>query len=146
TVLATAKLKPGEDHDWRALSMWVIASVLLSPTAWVYYMVLFLIPFAQLAGSNSFASQRAQWTAILSYLAIVATSIPLAPIAGIVYARYGRQPARWFMSVMVEGWSVSAILAYLAAYWFTVDASPSRKEASDHQVRVDEFGSACISR
>jgi hypothetical protein len=146
TVLATAKLKPGEDPDWRALSLWVIASVLLSPTAWVYYMVLFLIPFAQLAGSTSGASQRAQWAAILSYLVIVATSVPLAPIAGIVYARYGREPARWFMSMMVEGWSVSAILAYLAAYWFIVDASSSRKEASDHQGRVDEFGSACISR
>ncbi len=103
--------------------MWVVASVLLSPTAWVYYMVLYLLPFVQLvtAAGSSGSSRRAQWAAILSYLVVVLSNMLLMPLGAIVYSHYGREPAKWFMSVMVEGWFVSAMLAYAAMYWFTVD-------------------------
>ncbi len=127
SVAATLRLKPREDPDWRAFSMWVVASVILSPTAWVHYMVIYLLPFGQLvrASGASRASERAQWTAILSYLVIFLTSVMLMPLAGIVYAHYGREQTRWFMSLMVEGWFVSAMLAYLSTFWFTTDKPPA---------------------
>ena len=49
TIRATLRFGPEHDPDWRALSMWIVASVLLSPTAWPHYMLLFFIPFSQIA-------------------------------------------------------------------------------------------------
>jgi Glycosyltransferase family 87 len=122
TVSATLRLK-GDDPDWRALSMWIVASVLLSPSAWVYYMVLFFIPFAQLVAATSrrSASERAQRTAVLSYVVVLLSNVFLIVVLGIVYSHYSRELTRWLMSLMVEGWFVSAMLAYLSTYWFTVD-------------------------
>src|SRR5712692_8219293 len=52
TVRATLRLEPGGDTDSRAFSLWVMTSVLLSPTAWVHYLVMALIPFALLADAS----------------------------------------------------------------------------------------------
>jgi hypothetical protein len=120
TIWATLGLK-GEDPDWRALGMWIVASVLLSPTAWVYYMVLFFIPFAQLAAAGNRASQRAQGAAVLSYVLMLLSNIFLIAVLAIIYSPDSREVTRWLMSVMVEGWFVSAMLAYLATCWFTLD-------------------------
>src|SRR6266849_5266571 len=49
TVRATLRVEPDGDTGSRAFSLWVITSVLLSPTAWVHYLVMALIPFALLA-------------------------------------------------------------------------------------------------
>jgi hypothetical protein len=123
TIGATLRLEPRSDPDWRGLGVWLVASVLLCPTAWVYYMVLFLIPFAQLAAAahRSRVSERALEMAILSYVVIALTNIPLLPAAAIVLAYFGPKWTLWFMSVLIEGWFVSALLAYLAVFWFTVD-------------------------
>ena len=82
TVAATVRLK-GTDPDWRALGMWIVASVLLSPIAWIYYMVLFFIPFVQLAAAGSSGSRRAQGTAVLSYVLMLMSNILPANTTGI---------------------------------------------------------------
>lgn len=130
TVAATVRLK-GTDPDWRALGMWIVASVLLSPIAWTYDMVLFFIPFVQLAAAGNSGSRRAQGTAVLSYVLMLISNIFLIAVLGIIYSRYSREMTRWLMSVMVEGWFVSAMLMYVATYWFTIDWHPQRDMVAD---------------
>ena len=132
TIYATLKVQQ-RDPGWRALGSWIVISVLLSPLAWSHYMVLFFIPFAQLATNARNASQRAQWAAILSYVVMFLTSVPLRPVAEIIYSHQGREHTRSFMSLMVEGWFVSAMLAYLATYWFAVNSSPAASRAAQSQ-------------
>lgn len=114
TILATLKLEQGKDPDWRAFGLWVVASVLLSPTSWVHYMVLFFIPFAQIVTAcHANVSIRTQWAAILSYLAIVLVrSFPWPA---------GQNLPAWSAIAVAIGCFGSAVAAYLAAYWFTVD-------------------------
>jgi hypothetical protein len=128
TIRATVRFEPGDDPDWRALSMWIAASVLLSPTAWIHYMVLFLIPFAQIAAANrSQVSGRAEWMAILSYVLILPTMVFLQPVP-LIYSHLGRSWAQWFSAAVIEQWFVSAVLLYLAAYWLALDGSHRRDE------------------
>jgi hypothetical protein len=130
TVRATLRFAPGQDPDWRAFAMWIVASVLLTPTALAFYMVLFLVPFAQIvaAAADSSAnartgrvSERTQWAAILSYVVIILASLLLEPTREIALWHAHNRLIQWSMRALGEGWFASAMLAYLATYWFTVD-------------------------
>ena len=72
TVRATLRVEPGGDTGSRAFSLWVMTSVLLSPTAWVHYQAMALIPFALLADAvnRGRASHRALWIAVASYVVV----------------------------------------------------------------------------
>jgi hypothetical protein len=145
TISATVRLK-GKDPDWRAFGMWIVASVLLSPSAWVYYMVLFFIPFVQLAAARSGSSERAQGAAVLSYIVMLLSNLSLIAVLAIIYSRYGRGMTRLLMSVMVEGWFVSAMLVYLATYWFTVDFCRPAQRVVASQAHPVQAMSADIAR
>jgi Glycosyltransferase family 87 len=122
TAVATFRLKPRKDPDWRALTMWIVASVLLSPTAWIHYAVLFLIPFAQLSVAGRVrASVRAQWMAALSYIVMLLTTRFAMLSVDWVDVHMGRSWSVWLVAAMGEAWFVSAMLMYFASYWFTVD-------------------------
>ena len=62
TISATVQIE-GRDRDWRALSLWLITSVMLSPIAWPHYLALLIIPYAQLviAGWARRIQGRALW-------------------------------------------------------------------------------------
>jgi hypothetical protein len=140
TLRATLRLSAGDDPDWRGLGLWIVASVLLSPTAWVYDMVLFLVPFVQLAyaSSHAAASRRAIVAAGLSYL-LVLLALGLVMYAHALDAQYAvrlaqaarsGQPAAALSKVylivgLAESWFFSAALTYLATYWLTVDVQPA---------------------
>lgn len=123
TIIATFRLPPREDPDWRSFTMWVVASILLSPIAWVHYMVLFVILFTQIcyAAGQSRVSKRAQYTAIASYLVIMQTPT-ISIISLLVQAKFGSAWGHITADTMAEGWFLSVILGYLAAYWFVVDS------------------------
>jgi len=114
TIWVTLKLGPKHDPDWRALSMWIVASVLLSPMAGIHYMVLFFIPFARIAAAASRyrASQRVQWLTILGYI-MTYTIMPLPMI----------QFVAWLNVAVLESLFLAAMLTYLASYWFTAEAT-----------------------
>jgi hypothetical protein len=62
TIRASAtRARAGNDLDSRAFALWVVAMILLAPTAWVHYLVLLYIPFAQIAiaARGKRASRRA---------------------------------------------------------------------------------------
>jgi hypothetical protein len=99
--------------------MWVVVSVILSPIAWVHYMVLFLIPFVQitLAAYRGSCSRSAVWAVVASYF-LISLSIGL------------REPARHLggdtlFFIVAECAFISVLLAYFAAYRCTTDNSSS---------------------
>jgi hypothetical protein len=124
TVWATLKLGPGHDPDWRGFSMWIVASVLLSPTAYVHYMVLFLIPFAQIAvaAKRSRATCRTQWLAILSYVLIPIATAAAETLGAASGTDLGGQWPEWLRAAAFEPLFFAALLTYAASYCFTLEA------------------------
>jgi hypothetical protein len=120
TAWATARLGPRNDPDWRAFSLWIIASVLMSPVAWMHYMVLFLIPFVQLtkAAGLDRASTRAEWSAIASYVFIA--FFPWFFRRAMNWDPHYGQPTVLIMVMYIQCLG-AALLGYLAAYWLTLD-------------------------
>jgi hypothetical protein len=135
TIWATLRLEPGHDPDWAAFSMWVVASVLLSPMAGVHCMVLFLIPFAQLAAAacHSGVSTRVQWLALASY-ALIATTMMVRVAAPSLQTDQTQLVAR-LDNLVIEEWLVTAMLLYFATYCMTLEACDS-----SHAMAIEEGG------
>jgi hypothetical protein len=88
---------------------------MLSPTAWVHYLVLMLIPFAQMAiaADRGRANHRAIWMAVASFLLIsLSTSGRTA---------FGPHPRGGLPIMIAECSFGSLMMAYLSAYWFASD-------------------------
>jgi len=115
SVRATLRTAGGRDANLTAYGLWVVVSVMLSPIAWIHYMVLFFIPFIQIAIAANRGACRpsAMWAVVASYF-LISLSIGL------------REPARnlggdTLYFVVAEGAFISVLLAYVAAYLFTID-------------------------
>jgi Glycosyltransferase family 87 len=118
-TVATLAQPAASDEDWRACSVWVIAAIMLSPVAWVHYLVLLYIPFVQIAKATAKGrcSSRAIWGAVASWLLIafsIAGRVPAGAIAG-----------HWLFLLVGEGAFVSLLMAYISAYWFAHDPYPA---------------------
>jgi multidrug transporter EmrE-like cation transporter len=109
TVRCTLPNGSGEDPDNRAFALWVVVSIMLTPTAWAHYMVLLLIPFSMLAGSA--AKGRSDGSAI----ALAVASYLLITILPVIEAFKMRAV---FTAIVSEGATVSLLLAYASAYCF----------------------------
>ena len=124
TVEATVRRRAGRDPDSAAFCLWVVTSVMLSPTAWIHYMVLVLVPFAQLAVAANFgrASRRALWAAVASYalIAAVCTGCPAEPGAPLLVPIL---PDLRTGGVFILGQIpfMAVFAAWLSARWFVVD-------------------------
>jgi hypothetical protein len=82
---------------------------MLSPTAWPHYLVLFFIPFAQIASGR--AQKRTVWMA--------AASFTLMDVIGIVLI--GSPPGASSLTGTIfraVGCFIPVAAMYLAAYWF----------------------------
>jgi len=115
SLRATLRTTLGRDSSLRAYGLWVVVSVMLSPIAWIHYMVLFLIPFIQitLAAHRGSCGPSAMWAVVASYF-LIALSIGL------------REPSRrlggdTLYFVIAECAFISVLLAYFAAYRFAID-------------------------
>lgn len=97
----------------RAFSLWIATAIMLSPLAWLHYLVLMFILFAQLAiGANrNECSTRAGWAIVASYLSIGALNklMDLTPSNEMLFLWIG------------ECYFLPLMLAYLSAYWLTTD-------------------------
>ncbi len=111
---ATLIRKAGDDPDWRLFSLWVVTSMMLSPTMWLHVLVLLLLPFIQLvsAFSRNRASRRALDMAVVSVL-----------LAYVALASYMLDPGRYpFLKTSLEECGFAALLtAYISTYWFATD-------------------------
>jgi Glycosyltransferase family 87 len=124
TVKATVKSRDAVDIDWRAFSLWVVTAVFLSPTAWVHYLVLMLIPFILMviAANRGRANSRAIWMAVASFLLIaLSTSGRTA---------FGPHPHGVFPIIIAECSFLSLVMVYVSAYWF---ASDEIADATEHR-------------
>lgn len=112
TVKATLSAGLGEDHDWRVFSLWIVTAVMLSPTAWVHYLVLMILPFAALASAanRGRASSWAVWMAVAS-VAVIALSMEGRSF----FSSHSTSPL--FIAI-AEGGFVSLLMVYISTYWF----------------------------
>src|SRR6266851_2863987 len=96
-------------------TLWVITSVLLSPTAGVHYLVMALIPFALLADAvnRGRASHRALWIAVASYVVVALSTSGRA--------LFGPQATSAIAIAVAECSFLSLLMVYVAAYWFVTD-------------------------
>ncbi len=112
-------LKPGRkentDLDWSVFSLWVVTSVMLSPTAWVHYLVLMLIPLIMMsiAAGHGRTNNRALWMATASFLLIALST------AG--RTAFGPHPHGAFAIMVAECSFVSLLMVYVSVYWFATD-------------------------
>ncbi|MGH7932047.1 MAG: glycosyltransferase family 87 protein [Candidatus Binataceae bacterium] len=142
TVQATFAMNGRRDHDWRLLSLWIAAAILLSPTAWLHYMVLLFIPFAAMsaAASRGALSPRAAMTAVASYVLSLISCLGMSCLTVLGSPRMqslGRGPAwrvldfhGWLILAKEECAFVALLLAYMAIYWFVVDSIDAPDEES----------------
>lgn len=133
TVRATLRSSTLSDNgDDRVIALWVTTAVLLSPTAWIHYLVLLLIPFAVLLRQalRGEASPRATQLGLTSYMVAEALMVGLAAVS----FEFGELPNWALLSAMI-GWSLSLLLAYAAAYSLAVDAVPTPVTATSRTSR-----------
>jgi len=116
TVKATVARPSSDDPDGRVFILWIITAILVSPTSWVYYLVLLAIPMVRLsaAAANDRTSRRVLWTGVAAYAlawlyftAVDMRSLELATHPNTLLWRVGASPA--------------GLLAYLSLYWFAAD-------------------------
>jgi hypothetical protein len=118
TAAAYDRAEP--DRDWRALSLWMVAMILLAPTAHGHYLVLLAVPFAAIAEAarRGEAEPRVIYCAIASYLLAFA-NYPLSLLQH--YDWIGVASFR----IASEYGVAAATLAYLAAYFFASARPPA---------------------
>lgn len=107
TVLATLATATDQRRSKQAFGLWVTATILLTPGAWIHYMVLLLAPLALLAEAvlNGEASKAAVLCGVVSYMltqvcwAILGSSLQL-PL--------------WLENTLTESAFVSVALVFVA--------------------------------
>jgi len=107
TVLATLSSVTDPRRSKQAFGLWVTAMVLLTPTAWIHYMVLLLAPLALLAEAvlNGEASKAAVLCGVASYT--------LTQVCWVVLGSSWQLPL-WLENTLAESASVSVVLVFVA--------------------------------
>ena len=104
-------------------ALWVVTAVLISPTAWLHYEVLLLIPFALAVGDWLHAGNNARAAAALALASYVLTQ------ATWFWSAFASANAGgWLAPVLNEGFFLSLLLGYAAA--FLLVRSPGRAVAT----------------
>ena len=122
TVAATAGVGP--ERRWRALSLWLVAMILLSPSSRFHYLIVLIVPFVLIVEAARYGETepRVIYAAVASYL-LTFSNYPL------VFLHLHLHGCAWFFRIADEYRFLSLALGYLAAYWF---ASARRSVASDN--------------
>jgi hypothetical protein len=121
TTLATFKKPIAEDHDWRAFSLWLITAVMIFPSSKRYYLVMLLIPFAEIAiaAAHRRASRRAIAMAVVSYL-LIRYPGGQARLLGLVGSHIaGVRSVLWSAAFPL-------LAAYISSYWLVTDEPEDR--------------------
>jgi Glycosyltransferase family 87 len=119
TVIVSKAPADSSDSDSRAFSLWVVTTILLAPTAWLHYLVLLFIPFAQIisASSGGHASSRSLRMTFTSYLVLT----------GLFFVLNTMESALPYSVIMLvrEAPFAALALAYVATIWFVLDRRES---------------------
>jgi hypothetical protein len=117
TIRLTAKYHANDDQDDCLFALWVVTMVLITPTAWPHYMVLFLLPLALLAVAckQTKVPVRALCFGCISYV--------LTEFGALLSDRNLILGFR-FAGVIVAVSALSPIMQYLSSYFLVTDARP----------------------
>jgi len=128
------------DRGWRVLSLWIVAMILLAPTAHGHYLVLLAVPFAATADASrrGDVEPRVIYGAIASYL-LAFSNYPLSLLQDYHWIRGAS-----FRIASEYGFAATA-LAYLTAYFFA-SAKPEVAASSSATISSRELTSAATSR
>jgi multidrug transporter EmrE-like cation transporter len=139
TVRATLTTRSGRGHEQRAFALWMAVVALLSPTAWVHYMILLLVPFAVLAAAvvRGQASSSAIWLGAASFFLVI-LSVPhdflvsLPPRFSLLdysvpfFTVLAAISPRWLLKLLTDNWFFAlTTLAYASAYRLAIE-QPAR--------------------
>jgi hypothetical protein len=115
TARATRAKSADRNRDRSCFALWIVTTILLSPTAWIHYMVLLLVPYAELAAAANRreASRRALWMGGASYVLTQLSPGVLTALSILPAAVGGPLAWSWFPCL--------TLLAYGSAYCLTVD-------------------------
>jgi hypothetical protein len=121
SIKATWRSLPLDELDC-AFGLWVVTAIILSPVAWIHYMVLLFIPFTQIAVAvyRGRCGTGVLWMALASYY--------LLPVSVVLRDPAARWGGLMLYRIVGEGAFLSLMLAYAAAYRLTVEAG--RREVS----------------
>jgi len=112
------------DPDSRMFCLWIVACVLASPTAWIYTMVLLLIPFSRIARASAAGSIRpaAVRFAKLSYGAIfLVCPTGCVHYVGSFFYPLAMRTGLPIFGLATEGAVLSLLMAFVAAYLFAAE-------------------------
>jgi len=117
TIAVTFSRRPARDGEWRVYSLWIAATIMVSPTAWIHYLAMLLLPFVAIAaaGWRGRASSRALWLMVASYSLITLSMFVAGSAAG------GLSHAPIAKTAVAECATVSLLLAYTSAWFFVFD-------------------------
>ncbi len=115
TAYATAQSRTTPGRDERAFALWTAAAVLLSPTAWVHYIVVLLFPLLVLA----VAAIRGQASSLAIWLG--ATGFFLSRFPVIFNLLYPFMPLPLGYALDQNYAAVMAFLIYASAYRLTTE-------------------------
>lgn len=134
------------DPDSRLFCLWIIACVLASPTAWIYNMVLLLIPFSRIALASAAGAIRpaAVRFAKLSYAAIfLVCPTGCVHYVGSFFYPLAMRTGLPIFGVATEGAVLSLLMAFVAAYLFAAEPG-DREEAGSGSIRYGGPGAATV--
>jgi Glycosyltransferase family 87 len=130
-VIKATTFDSGEDRNWRVLCLWIVAAVMLSPTAWFHYLLLMLIVFAQMASAarRGWVSDRSLGMAVGSYLVAGAIGVVLLTAA----------PESKVFDVTRQFEFLCLLMVFVAAYWFAADRPRllTRSDSSDFTAEAE---------
>ena len=117
TRVARSHAQIEEGLDSQVFSLWVVATILLAPTAWFHYLVLLFIPYALIASAAyaGRASRRTIRMAVASYAIIWMDMM--------VFPAIDPHSTSWLAILLRERAIISLGMAYVAAYWFVSDGA-----------------------
>ena len=131
---AVGSFEPGIDREAGGFALWVTAAIMLSPTAWIHYLVLLILPFMLIAaaGWHGSASPRALWLMAASY-ATISLSMALAGGGQSWLAEH-----QHVKTALEECATLSLLLAYASVWFFVID-SPRGSGAQSQQL-IESLG------
>lgn len=112
------------DPDSRMFCLWIVACVLASPTAWIYNMVLLLIPFSRIALAAAAGAARPITInfAKLSYAAIfLVCPTGCVHYVGSFFYPLAIRTGLPIFGLATEGAVFSLLMAFVAAYLFAAE-------------------------
>ena len=131
-TLRSSKLSDNSDEP--VIALWVVTAVLLSPTAWIHYLVLLLIPYSVLLRERL----RGAASAVAARLGIASYLTAEVFLVFYMVAKIQRKTALALPPFVVlavdNGWSFCLLLAYAAAYSLAVETIP-HAETTDRASR-----------